>query len=515
MRTKIAVFFALFLAVPFAAFAAREGTPVYYQNGYAPQYQQLPSPYAGQNVFVGNQPMRQVVGQRSYSYQVPRPAANPYQVGATMTPNGVSIPFENNPYDLSIKGEFIRRFADFQFETGVQSILEWDDMIINEIGLRVSKNFTLRDFNLFAFGEYSRGTMSDGGLSMDYDLKPYDDKYPEYGIFTISIGDQAGTTQTMKVGIGAQNIWDFAGWKLSPSIGYQIFKHDLTMSNHIYPNPPVYLPLMTQDGYYVFSNLDGEYFVVDPADVGSLGDDAYQVCMSPEDLALVATGLDPLGRVVPILDSDGNLVTTAYDPLYQYLPWGVNGGECVVVGGDGLIMVSGVTHIYNTTWSGIYIGLEVEKQMTYVDKLRFYFQISMPHYRSEGIWPNRTDWQQNPSFVDEGDTSAMHYQAEMEYIYQFSDRLQLSLKASMNYFHIGAVGGELYVAGYSYYETDSEGYMVCKNPTTGQIGAEWCQFGGSIPIIGDQAPYTEKVSDSLKYATWQSFGLHLGVKYAF
>jgi hypothetical protein len=285
----------------------------------------------------------------------------------------------------------------------------------------------------------------------------------------------------------------------------------MKMSNHVYPNPAVYIPLMNQFGDYIYGDTAGNYYSVPQGT--PVPDDYYQVCMSPEDMLLAAS--DPATHRPILIDTDGDgvgdsLQTTEYNPLYEYSPWGVGPGECVVVGGDGMIIVEGVTHIYNTTWSGVYLGIEVEKQMTYVDKLRFYAQVSMPHYKSEGIWPNRTDWQQNPSFIDEGDNDALHYQAEMEYTYQFSGRLQLSLKATTEYFHIGAIGGELYVAGYQYYVTDENNNIVYND-----LNGNGVVDPGDTPVLGTQDPYTEKVSDSLKNATWQSFGLHLGVKYAF
>ena len=36
-----------------------------------------------------------------------------------------------------------------------------------------------------------------------------------------------------------------------------------------------------------------------------------------------------------------------------------------------------------------------------------------------------------------------------------------------------------------------------------------------VPLLETVSAHTEKVTDSLKRATWQSFGIHLGVKYAF
>ncbi len=153
-----------------------------------------------------------------------------------------------------------------------------------------------------------------------------------------------------------------------------------------------------------------------------------------------------------------------------------------------------------------YLGLEIEKQMTLTDKLRFYFQVGMPNYSSEGTWPNRTDWQQNPSFLDEGNNGAISYRAEMEYNMRLTDRLQLSLKADTHYFKVGKIGGELYVAEYTTWATDEFGAPAC-DPAS--------EPGTCMPYLVTTPAHTEKVTDSLTSAVWQSFGLHLGLKYAF
>jgi hypothetical protein len=469
--------------------ASREGTPSYYQP-------QTPT-------YVGDRRAVQSLGQRSYTYQVPRPQL-PSDTGSAMTPNGVSgtrIP----PFTLS--ADYARRFANFEFKTGVNSVLKWDDMIFNEFGIRADGNFKLKNYDLFAYGEYRMGTMQSGGFAMDYDLEPYDHNQKDVGIFTISVGDQDGKTSNMKFAFGAKHIWDIGGWKLSPSIGYEIFKHDLEMSNHYYPNPAIYLPLLTPEGYYVFWDYETENYINVLQQDASVYADAgyYQVCLSPEDIAL--------GYANP----DGSLTTgVPYDPSMGTSPWGVASGQCVIVGGDGAILVEGTTHIYNTTWSGLFIGLELEKQMTYNDSLRLYLQVGMPKYSSEGIWPNRTDWQQHPSFIDEGNSGAYSYQAEMEYNYQVSERLKLSLKADMNFFHVGKIGGELYVAQYADYAVDANGDYIFTND--GLINGTACNpyvDTGCFPVYEIVEAHTEKIPDSLKYANWQSFSLHLGLKYSF
>jgi len=483
MKRCIAAF--LGICLPFAAYAVREGTPIYYQ----PQ----------RSAFSGNQ----VVGQRTQTIHVPRQPAAQQMPGfvtpgtmnsmGTMTPAGIG--FVQQP-DWVISGGYTRRSADFEFQTGVNSILTWDNMIINELGLRVDKNFNLRDVPLFAFGEYRQGTIASGGMSTDYDLAPYDWSQPHIGIFTISVGGMSGDTNYMRLGIGARNVWNFAGWQFSPSFGYEIFRHNLSMHDHIYPNPGIYLPLLTDTGAYVFGDQFGDFHSVMPGTTPP--SDWYQVCLSPEDIWVAVVG--PNGQ--PIINTDGTLAMTVYNPIWGHVPWGVGPGECIIIGGDGPIIVHGTTHIYNTTWSGLFIGLEIEKQMTFTDKLRFYFQLGMPNYHAEGVWPNRTDWQQNPSFIDAGSNGAYSYHAEMEYLYQISERMQLSLRADTNFFYVGQIPGELYVAGFSMFLIDpSTGYYFVDN--------------SGMPIFEVVEPHTVKINDSLKHARWRSFGLHLGVRYAF
>ena len=487
------------MTLSFGAFAANEGVPSYYQTNTGPNANQ--SGYRqyerqGYTKYIGKPGNKQVIDSRTYSYQVPRPVVPTITSAGTITTNGIAVPMEAEPATNIYVG-YSRRFADFQFETGVNSILEWDDMIFNEITVGARHNFSLRDFDLSVFGEYTYGDLSHGGLSTDYDLEAFDSSDPAYGIFTVSMGDLSGSSNRIRFGIGARHIWDVAGWKFTPIIGYEIFKHDLEMSNHIYPNPGIYLPLMTNQGDYVFGDAEGNYYNV-PTTTTDIPEDWYQVCMSPEDIKLVqssgtnAGGYGSLGTT---------LITGDYTASLDTIPWGVGPGECVVIGGDGAVVVEGTTHIYNTTWTGFYVGLEIEKQMTLSDKLRLYLQFGLPKYSSEGTWPNRTDWQQNPSFIDEGDNGAYSYAAELEYNYKLSDRVQLALKVDTNVFHVGNIGGELYLASYGDYLYDENGVPILDDDG-------W-------PIWEEVEAHTEKITDSLKEATWQSFGLHLGIKYSF
>ena len=483
MRDKILIFLSVFL-FPLCTFAEiLEGVPIYYAD-----LERTGNYYQNNNYLreMQNSGQRQIIGTNKTSYRVPK-NRNIFDPSMT-TANGIS----GVESTTSLQGNYTRRFADFTFITGVNSILEWDDMVLNEMGATARHNFDVKNFDMFIFGEYKYGNVSKGGFSMDYDLKPYDESEPTKGIFTISMGDQSGYTNDIRLGLGAKNIWDVSGWKLSPSFGYQIFKHNLQMSNHVYPNPGTYLPLMTSDGKYVYGDPQGNYHAVGQNEKPPA--DWRQICLSPGDIKVVPKGTS---------NNLGNTLTTQdYDPhTMGKLPWGVGSGECVIVGGDGARVVPGTTHIYNTTWSGFYVGLEISKQMTLIDKLRFYFQAGMPNYSSEGIWPNRTDWQQNPSFIDKGNNGSYTYSAEMEYTYKISDKIELSVAVDTNAFHVGKISGELYVAAYRQYEIGENGkYKLDSN---------------GMPLYTDIPAHTESIEDSLKSADWQSFGLRFSAKYSF
>lgn len=478
--TWILSFFIVFICNTAQA-VIQEGTPIYY-NKQRTDYSNYTK--ISHNTYVGSKNTDLILSRKEYSYKMPKSEDE-------ILNGGVSL---FNKHKTNVYAKYSRVFADFQFETGVKSVLEWDDMLINEIKVGVKRDFEVRDFDMFTFAEYSVGKVQYGGMSMDYDLKAYNSAKPNEGIFTISVGDLDGSTNRIKFGLGAKHVWNINGWKFSPSIGYEIFSHNLQMMDHIYPNPAVFLPLMTDKGDYIYGDSEGKYYTVP---VGVEPDPSwYQVCMSPEDIKVVPVGKSGTFEI-------GNVIKTKdYDSSMGTLPWNVAKGECVVIGADGELKVPGVTHKYNTTWSGIYLGLEVEKQMTFVDKLRFYLQVSMPQYLSEGIWPNRTDWQQNPSFIDKGNNGSFSYLAEMEYSYNISDRIQLSLKAGTNYFYVGKIGGELYVAEYTRYLVDEHGQYIL-DPTT------------HIPKSEKVSAHTEEITDSLLNATWRSFNLELGVKYAF
>ena len=116
MRVRLVSFISISL-LSFAAYASNEGVPSYYQNNTTTtvnqaaygQYQEQ-----GYTRYVGQSGSKQVVGSRSYSYQVPRQTLP--QITGSMTTNGIAVPVAEEAA-TTVYAKYARKFADFEFET--------------------------------------------------------------------------------------------------------------------------------------------------------------------------------------------------------------------------------------------------------------------------------------------------------------------------------------------------------------------------------------------------------------
>jgi hypothetical protein len=94
----------------------------------------------------------------------------------------------------------------------------------------------------------------------------------------------------------------------------------------------------------------------------------------------------------------------------------------------------------------------------------------------------------------------------------------LSLKVDLKTFHVGNIPGQLYIAGHTDYVYDENGQLIFHEVIDPATGLPIVDSSGQpllYPETEDVPAHTEYISDSLKHATWQSFGVHLNLKFAF
>jgi hypothetical protein len=116
-----------------------------------------------------------------------------------------------------------------------------------------------------------------------------------------------------------------------------------------------------------------------------------------------------------------------------------------VFGGASLLEVDtpGITHIYNVNWFGPYVGLNLERAFSPLQTLNVYGEVFVPVYKAEGIWPYRTDWRQDPSFVDEGGTS-WGLLLDVTYKYRIRPNIEIFIGGEYEYLQAGGADTELY-----------------------------------------------------------------------
>ena len=92
------VSFLLMFFAPIVALGANEGVPYYYQTPAAQTENQASyGKYADQGYtkYVGRSGNKQVVGTKTYSYQVPRPKEEPASFFETLTDNETIVPSDD------------------------------------------------------------------------------------------------------------------------------------------------------------------------------------------------------------------------------------------------------------------------------------------------------------------------------------------------------------------------------------------------------------------------------------
>ena len=122
MRKELITFLPALL-LPFAAVAANEGVPVYYQQAAAANSNQINyGQYANQGYtkYVGTSGNKQIVGSRVTTYTVERPKVqndylySGYAASSGMTVNGIAMVPEIE-YKTNLYADYTRRFANFDF----------------------------------------------------------------------------------------------------------------------------------------------------------------------------------------------------------------------------------------------------------------------------------------------------------------------------------------------------------------------------------------------------------------
>lgn len=450
--------------------AFAESSPIYYDSFYKDYYKAYPDARPVKKTtakpVTTPLPQTQIVQNPQY-YN----GADPYmQYQTSAVYNQSSSPYSSyyqkvnhDPSKWEFDIKYKKGEGQFMFENEVHSILNWDEVQINETIFSVSRDFMLKNRQYVFSLTYGTGSASTDRTSDD-------DIFNE--LHLISLGKGSAKLKDMSLSLGMRNIYNIAGFDVTPVIGYKKKEQNFEMSDHSVP-APFFLEyfcegvdndgtctagidlashgLTVNDVYYLVNGERDYTTTVDTADLVIPGDNlSYGMQIGEEDFCYIASSKK---EVCLEAGEAGSNLLDAFG------------------GVSSLETVEGVTHMYYVTWQGPFIGVNLEKMIGNRESLHIYSEFFKPSYKVWGNWPNRVDWQHDPSFIDEGG-SAWGFSFDATYKYLIKNSIALTL--GVNYEYIKEKNADTKLYTNPDYDPDGPGPYFLPNSI---LLARWKYYG--------------------------------------
>ena len=293
-----------------------------------------------------------------------------------------------------------------------------------------------------------------------------------------------GNMLGFNVGFGLTDFWHLGNMKITPSIGYRYLKYKLeTQKNY---------GLMVDTLNWskaCFTDDKGET-QCDPVLIffnGGLGDTPAVV------------GRDNITDNIPVpVDDLGH--------PYNY----------VSAGNTYYYEQPGVTHSYETEWSGPYLALDMLYDINQYNNISGRIELGFPGYKSTGDQPYRPDWEHPKSVEDSANMfSGFHFGMLANWKTAITNSIALSLGVTYDYYTIGGADTKTYLNPQYYVDLYNDRLHIWTNagrteqdmlnPTTGDsIALGIVQLESDCP---DWVCSSDKEVDSI----YKSMGIRVGI----
>ena len=306
--------------------------------------------------------------------------------------------------------------------------------------------------------------------------------------YAMSLGTSKDGTQ---YGFNAAfGLTDFLTWgrvKVTPSIGYRYFKHELLTKDN---------SGLTMD---VFAGNSGFPYVNCIEIGGETQCDPYVAFVGSDGKDYVA------GRGI----YDGT------DDLTEYIlpPDGV-AIKGVKVGDTYYYTQAGTSHKYETLWQGPYVALDMEYAINNNNTVTAGIEFGLPMYESKGDQPYRVDWAHPTSVKDEGGLGdAYHLGLSALWSTAITDSTMLSLGMTYDYYRVNGADATTYLNPNWYQNLRSEYQTALESATDAD---EIKAFKAAIAEIdGYAADGWQLKSSGEVESIYSSMGIRLGINVKF
>ena len=285
------------------------------------------------------------------------------------------------------------------------------------------------------------------------------------------------------VGFGLTDIFKIGNVTFTPSVGYRYLKYKLETENNYG---------LSVDTTACFRVDGSDEIQCDPAIVVNLGDGSQQIIWR-----------DDINGSMDVPDN-ATSINTGSTYYYQQ---------------------PGVSHSYETTWSGPYIALDMDYIINQNNSVNGRIELGFPGYSSVGDQPYRFDWAHPKSVEDEaGMFGAIHFGLGANWQTAITDSVALSVGLTYDYYSVSGADAKTYLNMTYYndwynmildawktdYPDNTEDYMLGKiEGVTGDATAI------NIKNLEAQCPGGVCSSDGEIESFYKALGIRVGINAKF
>lgn len=339
---------------------------------------------------------------------------------------------------LQISADFRHEFGKWDFEMNTaKSHLHYDNLAWNVVSGEAAYYFGTSTPMQVKFG--ARYGLQYGESSMvDDDISNGAYGY-EKGIsgYAMSVGtSKDGKQFGFNAAFGLTDFFKLGRVKITPSIGYRYFEHELLTKKNSGLTMDVY-----DDDTACISN-GGETQCGPFVSIGPFKDSSNNIIYS--------TNTDEYGYLIPVytdvttgeyyvsdflgmIPSDANIVFVSFGDTYYYRQ-------------------SGTSHKYETIWQGPYVAMDMEYAINNNNLINAGIEFGLPMYESKGDQPYRIDWAHPTSVKDKGGLGdAYHLALNASWSTAITDSMMFSLGMTYDYYIAKDIDAHTYLNP-SYYK---------------------------------------------------------------
>ena len=250
-------------------------------------------------------------------------------------------------------------------------------------------------------------------------------EYAAVGMPAMSVGTSKGGSQMgFNAEFGLTDFFNLGRVKMTPSLGYRYFKHKLS----------------TQKNYGMMVQVFNSDSFVNCIEVqpGEIQCNPYIGFADANGQVFGAAGL--------ALDASGNVIV-------PYIIYNDTGATQLDLGSTYYYEQSGKSHIYETSWAGPYLALDMDYMIDNNNSVTAGIEIGLPIYNSKGDQPYRIDWAHSTSVEDKGSLGdAYHLGLNADWTTAITDSVAFSLGFMYDFYKVSDGDATTYLNA-GYYET--------------------------------------------------------------